>query len=196
MKLNKIIIAIILLIPTLTLAKKDICFSEKEVKKIDERLEKDKKLINWYSNRWQNIINTIPTITYEIKDGKVIIQTVEFPIKNDKPLKYKIESTITIKKKEELSYFPLRFELCGIIESGAKNYIDAKIGLEFFSLSPLRIFILERFSCNFMVGVQSLGMTLSYQISKKYLKNTRIHFYTGFAYTVKPSFGGGISLFF
>ena len=181
---------------TIDVNSKDVCFTKKEAEEIITRLERDKKLIKSQSKKWKALIESTPKITYKVLDNEILIQTVEFPIKNDKPLIYEVKSKIILKKAEKPKYFPLNINLAGMGESGVKKYVDAKLGLEIFSFAPLSIFILERFSLHAMVGIQSTGLSISYQISKKYLKNTRVHFYTGFAYTVKPSYGGGISLNF
>ena len=73
---------------------------------------------------------------------------------------------------------------------------DFKLGIQLFSLAPLQIVVLQNIGFNVLVGIKSLGVSVSYGLPKP-LKNTSIHVYTGFSYTaVKEVFGVGISLNF
>lgn len=191
--LSKILIIILVLYSSTSLSK-DICFSDKEAERIIERLEKDKRIIKWQKNRWDNLINTIPKIKYEIVDDVVIIQTIEFPVKDDKPLVYEVKMRI-IQKAGPRKLFPFTFSLCGMFESAAVNKVDAKVGIQIINFSPINIKYLRNIGLHCLVGAQSTGLSISWKVSK-YLRNTRIHLYNGLTYDLKKSYGIGISLNF
>jgi hypothetical protein len=74
--------------------------------------------------------------------------------------------------------------------------VDAKIGFQFLSLAQLsHMNFINGLGIHAMVGTQSLGISISWRITK-FLENTRIHLYSGYAYSGKPSYGLGMSLNF
>jgi len=198
--MKKIIFVLLALIIFATSTKGDtgdVCFSIKEAEELYKRLEKDKAIIRWQAKRWNNLINTIPKIHYKIIDEtKVVIQKVEFQIEGDKPLIYEIKFEV-LTKKEKIRYFPFTISMAAMVESGIGNsYVDPKIGVQFFSLEPLKINIIEGLGAHLYVGVYSAGGSISWRPFKKVLGNTRVHFYSGVSYKGTRSFGGGISLNF
>ena len=107
---------------------RNVCFTEKEVRHIQKRLDKDKKIIKWQANRWKRLIETEPKIHYKIVDKKVIIQKIEFPVKNDKPLEYEVKLEVNTRIHKP-TFFPLKINLGLFAESGAKKefyYLDPK----------------------------------------------------------------------
>lgn len=187
-----ILITLVLLLGSNSFSK--IVLSEQEANEIYNRLEQDEKIIKWQSTRWNNLVNTNPHITYEIEDGDIIIQTIEFSVKNDKPLIYEIKMKI-IQENEPKTYFPLTLSLCGIIETAAQSHVDAKVGIQLFNFPSIGLKYFKSLGVHFLLGAQSSGISLSWKISK-YFKNTRLHIYSGMSYEAKKSFGTGVSLNF
>jgi hypothetical protein len=193
-----IFIILILIIPVhLTSEDESICFTKEQVKAISDQLDKDKKIIRWQARRWNELVNTKPKVHYKTKGKKIVIQKLEFPIKNDKPLIYKIEFEVTIDTKK-YTYFPLRINLGIMIESGAVkfNYIDPKFGLQFLGFEPLKIKFIKGIGFHILIGIQSAGLSISWGWMKKPVENLRIHFYGGVTYEAEKTFGGGLTLNF
>lgn len=185
-------------------AKKEVCFSKQEAKAIVDQLEENRRIIKWQANRWKNLVDTKPNIYYKILDKKVVIQKVEFPIKNDKPLIYKVKFEVNTESRK-YTFFPLRVNLGIVVESGLFNqdaenvlikYVDPKLGLHFFGLEPLKIPFIRGLGLHVLVGIQSAGLSLSWGLMKKPLENLRIHFYGGITYKGNSSFGMGVTLNF
>lgn len=170
------------------------CLTDEQAKRVNDRLEKDKKIIQWQSKRWNDLIETDPKIKFENKEDSIIIQTIEFPIENDNPLVYELKLEI-LKKQQEMRLIPLTLSLCAMIEPLAPSMIDAKFGIQLLNFAPLKIPYIEQMGVHAMIGFQSIGVSLSYMLSKKF-QNTRIHLYSGFTYQLKQSYGVGISLNF
>jgi len=185
--LIKICVIIICNISLLFSASSEVVLTNEEAHAIYDRLEKDKNIIIENQKKWESLRKEKPNITYTTKDDNVVYQTITIPVKNDNPLKYETMFDV----RESQSYIPFTLKLVGIVETQAIT--DFKFGIEFFSLSPLKIPI----GLNALVGIKSSGISLSYNLQKVF-KNTGIHVYTGFAYTprITPSYGLGISLNF
>ena len=175
----------------------DICFTKKEAEDIDKQLDKNKKIIIWQANRWKRLINTQPKIQYRVSGSKVIVQKIEFPVKKDKPLIYKVDLEIdTLGRK--YSFFPLLVNLGLMVESGATkfHYLDPKLGFQFAGLYPTGITFIKGLGFHVLVGVQSAGLSISWGWLKRPIENLRFHVYGGIAYTGKGTGGGGITLNF
>ena len=174
-----------------------VCFTKKEATSIKEQLDEDRKVIKWQAKRWKELVNAKPKIKYETTDKKVIIQEIEFPVKNDSPLIYKVTFEVNTFSKE-FTYFPLRINLGIMVESGAEKfrYVDPKLGLQIFGLEPLKTPFIRGLGFHALIGVQSAGLSISWGWMKRPIENLRIHFYTGITYEAKESFGGGITLNF
>ncbi len=167
--------------------------TDKQYEAILCQLEKDQKLININNIIWSELRKSKPKITYEIIEDQIVIQSIEIPVYNSKPIIYEVKFKVDL-KKDSLKYFPFTFHLCGMLETAA--IADFKLGIQLFSLAPLQIVVLQNIGFNVLVGIKSLGVSVSYGLPKP-LKNTSIHVYTGFSYTaVKEVFGVGISLNF
>lgn len=175
----------------------DVCFTMKEAEAINKQLEKNKKIILWQANRWKGLINEQPKIHYKVSGPKVLIKKVEFPVKNDKPLIYKVDLEINTSDRR-YSFFPLLINLGLMAESGAEKfyYLDPKIGLQFLGLHPTRIPFIKGLGLHALVGIQSAGLSISWGWLKRPIENLRFHFYAGITYTGKETFGGGITLNF
>lgn len=190
--LQVITVIIVLLVGSNSLG--NVCFTIKEAEEIYKQLNNNEKIIKWQRNRWNDLINTQPKITYDIIDNEIIIQTVEFPIKNDIPLIYEVKIKV-IKENISKVYFPFTLSLCGIAETGIDSYIDTKLGIQLFNFYPLRIKYVKYMGIHLLLGVQSSGLSLSWMVFK-HLRNTRLHLYTGMSYQMKKTIGIGISLNF
>lgn len=175
----------------------NVCFTEKEADSIKKQLDDDRKVIKWQAKRWKELVNAKPKIKYETTDKKVIIQEIEFPVKNDTPLTYKVTFEVNTFLGNS-TYFPLKINLGVIVESGAEKfrYVDPKIGLQIFGLEPLKTKFIRNLGFHVLVGVQSTGFSVSWGWMKRPIENLRIHIYTGITYEAKESFGGGITLNF
>jgi len=193
MKINNVLILILMLFVGTSIVG-EVILTEKEAEELYERLDKDEHIIKWQAKRWNGLVNTNPKITYKIVDGNVIIQTVEFPIKNDKPLIYEVKMKIT-QKDEPRMLFPFTLSLCGILESGVMSRVDAKLGVQLFNFPSVGLRYFKSLGIHCLIGAQSSGVSLSWRVTD-YLKNTRIHLYSGMTYEMKKSFGIGVSLNF
>lgn len=185
-------IIIILLVGSNSLG--NVCFTIKEAEEIYKQLNDNEKIIKWQRDRWNDIVNTQPKITYDIIDNEIIIQTVEFPVKDDTPLIYEVKIKI-IKENISKSYFPFTLSLCGVAETGINNYMDTKLGIQLLNFYPLHINYVRYMGIHLLIGVQSSGFSLSWMVFK-HLKNTRLHLYTGMSYKMKKTIGIGVSLNF
>ena len=193
MKINKILLIILIILPIKAFP--EVCLTDEEAIRITQRLEKDKQIIKWQAKRWKDLVNTTPKINYKVLDNnQILIQTIEFKIKHDTPLIYETKSKINIEDVLENKYFPITPSLVGILETGTEGYGDAKFGIEVFSFSPMKKEI-QKFSLHALIGIQSSGISVSFKIFE-FLKNTRIHLYSGLTYTANKTFGTGISLNF
>ena len=173
----------------------ETCLTDEEAKRITDRLDKDKQIIQWQNDRWNLLMDTAPIIKYNTIEGKGIEQTIEFNIKDDKPLIYKVLLDID-KEKRDAYFFPFTFGLCVMLEPFISNYFDAKLTLEIFSLSPLSTNYIKDLSLHLLIGAQSTGMSISYRFAK-ILPNTRLHAYYGIDYVMRqPTYGIGLSLNF
>jgi len=190
--LRTLTIALVLLVGSNSLG--NVCFTIREAEEIYSQLEKNERIIKWQRDRWNNLINTQPKIKYDVIEGDIIIQTVEFPIKGDNPLIYEIRIKI-IREDFSKLYFPFTLSLCGMVETGVNSYIDTKLGIQIFNFYPLKIKYLKYLGIHAMIGAQSSGISVSW-VFFKHLKNTRLHLYTGMSYEMKKSTGIGISLNF
>lgn len=176
----------------------NVVLTDSEYEALLQRLKSDKYLLGIENIRWEELKKSKPKITYEVIDDTVVIQTIEIPIYNSKPLIYEVK--FVVEKKENLKWVPWTFQLCGMVETnysvGTKFnvYPDVKLGVRFFSTAPAGIKFLT-LGFNIFVGIRSAGLSLSYSLPKP-LKNTSIHFYVGAAYTAKVAYGLGISLNF
>lgn len=172
----------------------DACFSNEELKRITERLDKDKKIIQWQSKRWEELVNTIPEIDYIVEPNDIIIQKIKFKIKEDAPLEYELKIKIQY-DTEKKEFFPFTFNLCGMIEPALETKSDIKLGIQFLSLAPLSSDSFNKFGMHLLLGAQSSGISISYKLSD-FLPNTRLHVYSGISYTNNMSYGIGLSLNF
>ena len=176
----------------------NVVLTDSEYDALLQRLKSDKYLLNIENIRWEELKKSKPKITYEIIDDTVVIQTIEIPIYNSKPLIYEVK--FIVEKKENLKWVPWTFQLCGTVETnysiGNKFnvYPDVKLGVRFFSTAPAGIKFLT-IGFNVFIGIRSAGLSMSYSLPKP-LKNTSIHVYVGVAYTAKVAYGLGISLNF
>lgn len=176
----------------------NVVLTDDEYSALLQRLKADKKLLATENIRWEELKKSQPKITYEVVDDQVVIQTIEIPIYNSKPLIYEVK--FVVEKKENLKWVPWTFQLCGLIETnysvGEKFniYPDIKLGVRFFSTAPAGIKFLN-LGFNALVGIRSAGLSLSYSLPKP-LKNTSLHFFLGVSYTAKVAYGFGISLNF
>ena len=197
MKTIFIVLALIIPLSTHSENNQDVCFTKEEAEAINLQLDKDTKIIKWQAKRWKDLVNTKPKIKYKTTDKKVVIQQIEFPVKNDKPLIYNVKFEVNT-LSDKLTYFPLRINLGVMIESGAEKfrYVDPKLGLQIFGLEPLTTPFIRGLGFHALIGVQSAGISISWGWMKRPIENLRIHFYTGITYEAKESFGGGITLNF
>jgi len=171
----------------------DYILTDKQYEAVLEQLKRDQQIIKNNNIRWDKLKKSKPKITYEIIDDQVVIQSIEIPVYNTKPIVYKVKFKVE-PEKDPLKYFPLTLQLCGILETIAIT--DFKVGLQLFSLAPIKIIVLRNLGINILAGIKSSGISISYRLPKP-LKNTSIHIYTGFSYTeVREVFGVGISLNF
>jgi len=176
----------------------DVVLTDSEYAALLKRLKSDKVLLAMENIRWKKLAKSKPKITYEILDDKVVIQTVEIPIHNSKPLIYEVK--FVVEKKKPAKWVPWTFQLMGIVETTYKMgdtfdvYPDFKIGVRFFSTLPSGIKFLN-IGFNLFIGIRSSGGSISYSLPKP-LKNTSIHVYFGVTYEAKFSYGFGISLNF
>jgi len=184
----------------------DVVLTDAEYKALVQRLKNDREIINITNQRWNDLKTSKPKIDYEIQEDSVVIQRVEIPVRATNPLKYEVKFKIELSKQKP-KFFPWTFFLCGTVESTYKLkngetfkvYPDVKLGVQFFSLKPL----MENLNLGFnvMVGIQSIGGSISYTIPKV-LKNTSVHLYFGLNYKSvaakdpRMAYGLGISLNF
>lgn len=167
--------------------------TDEQYNAILKQLEQDQKLINNNNIIWGELRKSKPKITYEIVEDQVVIQSIEIPVYNSKPLIYEIKFKVD-QKVEPDKYFPFILLLCGMVETTA--LADFKFGVQLFSLAPIQIIVLRNIGFNVLVGMKSSGVSISYGLPKP-LKNTSVHIYTGFSYaTTKEVFGVGVSLSF
>lgn len=204
-KLNSILLSIIFVLIGLPLYS-DVVLTDAEYEALLKRLKADRTIINVNNKRWNELKTSKPKIEYEIQDKSIVIQTIEIPIYSSNPLKYEVKFKIEL-QKEIPKFFPWTFFLCGTLESTYsitageqfKVYPDVKLGVQFFSLKPLKENL--NIGLNAMIGIQSLGGSISYTLPK-FLKNTSIHIYFGLNYKSiaekdpKMAYGLGISLNF
>jgi len=209
MKLIQKLSSILLLIFISVVVYADVSLTDKEYAALLNRLKQDKILLNNQNIIWNKLKTSKPKITYTVSDNGIVIETVEIPVYNNKPIVYEVKFAIV--PKEDLKWAPWTFQLCGTIETSyvARRTInslgvselekftvtpDIKLGLRFFSTAPLGIPFFN-IGFNAMVGIHSAGLSISYQLPKP-LKNTAIHFYAGISYKAQPVYGFGISLNF
>ena len=203
--MKKLILIILLMIPMslvsedidVNVSVPDICFTKNEIGVIDKQLEKNKKVIIWQAKRWKDLVETQPKIQYKVSGPKVIVQRIEFPVKKDKPLVYRVNLEIDTSKRK-YTYFPLLINLGLMVESGAIkfHYLDPKLGFQFAGLYPTGITFIKGLGFHALVGIQSAGLSISWGWLKRPIENLRFHVYGGVAYTGKETFGGGITLNF
>ena len=204
-KLNNILLLLIPLLSCIPLFA-EVVLTDAEYKALMTRLKNDKTIITTDNKRWNDLKTSKPKIDYEVQDDAVVIQKVEIPVYAAASLKYEVKFKIEL-KKTTAKFFPWTFFLCGTVESvykfgngeTFKVYPDIKLGVQFFSLKPLNDNL--GLGLNVMVGVQSIGGSLSYTFPKV-LKNTSIHVYLGLNYksvvdkSPRMGYGLGISLNF
>jgi hypothetical protein len=191
LKLLSSFLILLLIIPVSSFA--SYTLTDEQYDAIIKQLEKDQKIIRSNDIIWDELKKSKPKITYEIVEDQVVIQSIEIPIKNSKPLIYQIKFKID-QKQDVLKYFPFTIQLCGMLETEA--LADFKIGLRLFSFAPLQLPFLQNIGFSVLVGIKSTGVSINYGLPKP-LKNTAIHIYTGFSYTkTKEVFGVGVSLNF
>ena len=167
--------------------------TDTQYQSILKQLEKDQTLINNNNIIWSELKKSKPKITYEVIDDQLVIQTIEIPVYKSKPIMYEVKFKVE-PKKDPLKYFPFTIHLCGMVET--TSLADFKIGVQLFCLSPLQVLILSNLGFNVLVGIKSVGVSISYGLPKP-LKNTYVHIYTGLSYTaIKEVFGVGVSLNF
>lgn len=167
--------------------------TDKQYEAVLKQLKRDQRIINNNNIRWNKLRKNKPKVGYKVVEGKVVIQNIEIPVYNSKPLIYKVEFVVE-PERYPIKYFPLTFLLCGMLEM--RSTTDFKLGIQIFSFSPLRLPVLRNIGFNILVGIKSFGCSVSYRLPKP-LKNTAIHAYTGFSYAAaKEVFGVGISLNF
>ena len=196
---NIILVITMLLIPMISNSgdKPGVYFTEEEAKKINEQLDKDKKIILWQANRWKKMVNTPPKIHYKITDSKVVIQKIEFPVKNDKPLIYTVKFEVNT-SDEKVTFFPLLINLGVMVEGNTDSYkyVDPKLGIQVVGLKPINVPFIRGLGFHILAGIKSAGLSMSWGWMKKPIKNLRLHFYTGVSYKGRETFGGGITLNF
>lgn len=187
-KMKKILL-ILLLLPTMLYA--DYTLTEEQRKQILEQLKKDKQTIVYYQGKLYKLRKVTPKITYTPKEDGTVDELIVIPVQDDNPLEYK--STFVVKPPLQDKWFPFSLLLCGTIETATLS--DVKVGITLLSFKPLHIAILQNFNLNGLLGLKSVGGSLSYTLPKPF-DNTCVHFYSGMAYTVKETFGIGVSLYF
>lgn len=162
-----------------------VILTDKEYDATLQRLKADKKIIQNDNTRWGKLKKSKPEVNYEVIDGEVVIQSIEIPIHNAKPIIYKVK--FKVKKKDETKFFPLTLQICATLET--KSHSDGKIGVQFFSLKPL---IKHSIGLNFLMGLRSAGASISYTFPKPF-GNTSVHVFSGMTYTIENTYGIGVS---
>jgi len=184
MKLKKMILSLLLLLPICVLA--DVTLTDETFTQVVNRLKKDKAIIETEQIRWDKLSTTVPVINYKIEDKKVIIQTVELPIYNTKPLIYQVSFEVDTAVPQD-KLFPFQLFLAGAYEPKGVN---AKVGMQFINLQR---FAAHPIGINAMIDVRSVDVSLSYTIPKPF-ENAMLHVYVGKTYTLGTTFGVGVSL--
>lgn len=169
-----------------------VTLTEEEYNKVIARLEQDKRIISTDEIRWHRLKTSEPKITYNIEEDQVIIQTVEIPIYNASPLIYQVKFTVKINEVTPV-YFPWTLMLCGMLETASLT--DFKLGVTVLSFEPIKYKVITNMRLNALIGIKSAGASVSYYLPKPF-KNTAMHLYVGSTYTLKATYGIGISLNF
>jgi hypothetical protein len=203
MKLFKyILLLLFFIIPLQAKEDKKIYFTEKEINSIIYQFEQDKKEIENYQYRENLLREETPQIDYEFLNGNEIKQIIIIPVYKDNPLKYEIK--FKVKEQEKLeNWVPLTLSLGGYLESPEitselkfSDFIDVKIGVKLISLAKTQIHFIECLGINFLTGIKSSGVSLSYLFPKPF-NNTNLHIFYGVKYSDWNGTGGlGISLNF
>lgn len=186
-----LMIFIPIIIPTLVFG--DVTLTNEEFDLILTQFEKDKKIISECQSRWDKIRTSVPEVEYQV-ENRLIIQKITIPVENENPLEFK--TTFALKEVgKEKKFIPFRLKLVGGVET--LNDADVKIGVEFFSLEPLRYEHIKDLSLNFLLGIQSSAISVSYRLPHPF-SNTTIHVYTGIRYDTELSHivGLGVGLDF
>lgn len=189
--LHKLLISSIIFISSIAFSETTLTDQQYEV--VLQQLKRDRVIINENNIRWHSLRTSKPEVEYTVgDDNKVIVQKITIPISGTTPLVYQMKFEVTPPVKPT-SFIPLKFFLCGMLET--TTLADAKLGLQVFSLSPLKWSYVSNISANVLVGVRSFGTSVSYTLPKP-MHNTSIHVYSGFSYQFKKVFGVGVSLNF
>jgi len=170
----------------------DVILTDKQYELLIKRLKQDKAIININHIRWNSLKKSKPTITYTVKDGQIVIQSIKIPIYKATPIIYKVKFKIE-PSSEQKTYIPISLHLCGMIETRSK--VDAKIGIRLLALNPLKIKYFNNINFNILIGIQSSGISIGYTMPKPF-KNTTLHLYSGYSYKLQRVYGFGISLNF
>jgi len=183
-----------------------IVLTEKEHKAVIDRMKKNKKIIEEHDKRWEELKKSKPNIIYTKNKGEKVVQKIEIPVYNAKPIVYENIFKVLIADKD-MNYFCLKPFLGGFMEIPPKEQLytdkmdpysmmDIKLGLKFLTMEPLNIPVIRGLGLNVLVGVRSAGGSLSYTFPK-YVTNTSLHFYFGMNYKEQTrTLGFGIGLYF
>ena len=111
-----------------------VLLTDEEYGHILQRIEDDQKIIDENNKRWQKLKKSEPKIDYKVKDGKLVIQNIEIPVHEAKPLKYEVEFEVLL-TEEEPKWFPFKFFLCGMLETNYQG--DDDENLRSYHVRPL-----------------------------------------------------------
>ena len=184
MILKKILLLLLLLLPICVLA--DVTLTDETYAQVVNRLKKDKAIIVTEQTRWDKLSTTVPVINYKVENKKVIIQTIEIPVYDAKPLIYQVSFEVdTVSQSNQV--LPFQVFLAGAYEPGG---VDAKIGMQLINIQK---FCNHPIGFNAMIGVRSADISISYTLPKPF-GNAMVHTYIGKTYTLGTTFGVAVSL--
>jgi len=190
--MKRILIFLFILILGAPLFAKKVCIPEKQYDKIIDQLEDNRQALLEDDLKWEQVRKETPQIDYNV-NGNNVTQKITIPVTDDNPLEYQTEFQI-IPLKE--GWMPIKFRLLGAMDTNFTTFTpDAKLGIKFFSFSPILIPGLQNLGLNVLVGLNSSNISLSYDLPKP-INNSALHIYTGFSYGFDQVYGIGFSLNF
>jgi len=188
---NSLVLLFLLIVPCYLLA--DVVLSDEEYDETIAQMENAKKALEGSQKRWDGLRKAVPEIQYRV-EGNLIIQNIIVPVEKDTPIEFQNRFKLTRVDKKP-TFFPFVLRLVGGIE--LVNKADAKFGIKFFGLDPLKHENLRPIGLNLLIGIKSSGLSMSYDLPHPF-SNTAIHVYYGTCYNEEFSktLGLGVSLNF